>query len=202
MTEHKELLRKWLRVLFYVHTASLVIGIVNAVSNLDAVTAWVSRVLSVITIWSISQLKHVSPRYRKAAIFQTVLLVCLLITASASAAGTGVASIAVLVGSGCSLVATYQEYHAHAEVVAEQNRKLAEKWNALFGWEILVGALSSLISGAAALLLASAQMDTVRITTIILILTNVCSLLLQGLYLHYMNQTLKLIDNTEEFTDG
>lgn len=198
MNEHTDLLRKWLRILFYVHIASIAITAVNAVSNLDTITAWISKALSVVAIWSMFQLKDVNPRYRQAAVFSAAVLVCGLLTTPVNSSELGLSSILVLVGAIASWVATYQEYHAHSELVAEQDEKLAKKWNNLFGLEILVGLGVSLFSTVATLVLVSAEMDSGTVTTIILVVTYIVTLLLELLYLLYMNRTLKLFENGEE----
>lgn len=202
MNEHtesnREMLAKWLRILFYVHIASIAITAINTVSNLDTITAWISKALSVVAIWSMFQLKDVNPRYRQAAVFSAAVLVCGLLTTPISSSELGLSSILVLVGAIASCVATYQEYHAHSELVAEQDEKLAKKWNNLFGLEILVGLGVSLFSTVATLVLVSAEMDSGTVTTIILVVTNIINLLLAMLYLLYMNRTLKLFENGEE----
>lgn len=202
MNEHtesnREMLAKWLRILFYVHIASIAITAVNAVSNLDTITAWISKALSVVAIWSMFQLKDANPRYRQAAVFSAAVLVCGLLTTPVNSSELGLSSILVLVGAIASWVATYQEYHAHSELVAEQDEKLAKKWNSLFGAEILVGLGVSLFSTVATLVLVSAEMDSGTVTTIILVVTYIVTLLLELLYLLYMNRTLKLFENGEE----
>lgn len=197
MKEHEQLLSKWLRVLFYIHIASMVITAVNAVSNLDSITAWLSKALSAVVIWSLFQLKAVNPRYRKAAVAKAMVLLCGLLTTPVNTSALGLSSILLLVGATAAWVAAYQEYHAHGELIAEANEKLAKQWNSLFGLEILVGLGISLFSTVATLVLVSAEMDSGTVTTIILVITNIVYLLLDVLYLLYMYRSLKLIENNE-----
>lgn len=197
MNEHRDLLHKWLRILFYIHIAFLVITAINAVSNLDTVTGWIRKVLTVVIIWSLFQMKDVNPRYQKTAIAKIAVLVCGLLTTPVNTSALGMSGILALAGAIASWVSAYQEYHAHGEVIAEQDEKLAKKWNNLFGLEILVGLGISLFSTVTTLVLVAAEMDSKTVTTIILALTNIVTLMLDLLYLHYMNRTLKLIENEE-----
>lgn len=195
MNEHRGILGKWLRLLFYVHIAFLVITAINTVSNLDNITLWVRKALSVVAIWSMFQLKEVNPRYRTAAIANAAVLICGLLTTPVNTSALGLSSVLVLVGATASWIASYQEYHAHGEVVAEQDEKLAKKWNSLFGLEILVGLGVSLFSTAATVILVSAEMESATVTTIILAVTNIVYILLDVLYLLYINRTQKLLEN-------
>lgn len=200
MNEHTHLLKKWLRVLFYVHIGSLVITAINAVSDLDTITIWVGRVLSAALIWAMFQMREANPRYRGAAVAYTLVLVCGLATAFLSI--NTVSVLVTLAASVCSLVASYQEYHAHSEVVEEQDEKLSKQWSHLFWVEILVGLGISLLSTVATLVLVSAEMDSATITTIIFAVTSIINLLLGLLYLLYMNRTLKLLETREDVTYG
>lgn len=198
MNEHRELLSKLLRILFYVHIASLVIFAVNAVSSLESITTWVSKALTLAVIWSLFQLKGANPRYRTAAMCGAVDFICGLLLVNVSTSNLGVSGIAVLAGSVCSLIATYQEYHAHGELVRELDEKLSKKWSNLFVWEIVLGLLTSLVSVIATTILVTQEMDTATVTTIVGILTIIVNIGLSVLYLLYMQRTLKLIENGEE----
>lgn len=194
MKERKELLIKWLQMLFYIQIASMVITAVNAVSNLDTVTTWVSKALTVVAIWSLFQLKDVNPRYRTTTVSKAVALACGLLTTPVNTSALGLSSILVLVGAAASWIASYQEYHGHGELVAEADEKLAKKWNGLFMWEILIGLGISLISTITTTLMVATGVLTGTITTLIIALSTICGLALDGLYLYYMKQTIKLID--------
>ena len=68
MNEHREILSKYLRILFYTQIAYMGITCINAVTHWDGVTAWVNKGITVIGIWCLFQLPKVNPRYRTAAI--------------------------------------------------------------------------------------------------------------------------------------
>lgn len=194
MTEHKELLSKWLRVLFYTQAASMALTVVNAVSNLDSITAWILKAINLTVLWSLFQIKAVNPRYGKAALAKAVVLVCGFLTTPINSSALGLSSILLLVGATASWIAAYQEYHGHGELAAEQDQKLAEQWNSLFLKEILIGLGISVISTVGTTVLVTAGAVTGTITTVIIILSTICNLALEGLYLHYMKRTLTLFE--------
>ncbi len=194
MKEHRELLSKWLRVLFYAQVASMVLTVINAVSNLDPITAWILKAINLAALWSLFQIKAVNPRYRTAAIANAVVLISGLLTTPVNTSAVGFSSILMLVGGIVSWVASYQEYHGHGELVAEADELLAKKWNGLFLKEILIGLGISLISTVGTTVLVVAGTATGTVTTVIIALSTLCGLALKGLYLYYMKQTLNLLE--------
>ena len=195
MYEQKEILTKWLRTLFYVQIVSMVITAINAVSYLDNITGWLSKGCAVVAIWSFLQLKDVHPRYQTTAMAKAAVLICGLLTTSVNTFVPTFAGILMLAGSLASLAASYQEYHAHGELVEEAVPKLGKQWKDLFVWEIVVGLGISAISVVGTIVMVSADMLSGTITTVIMVLTTLCNLAFQGLYLWYMKRTLNLLEN-------
>ena len=194
MHEHKQLLQKWLKVLFYAQIVSIALTIINALTYLDNITAWILRVVNVAVLWSLFQLKDVNPRYRTAAIAKLGALICVLLTAPVNTR-LGLSSILMLVGSGCSWITAYQEYHGHGELVEAADSKLAKKWKDLFVWEIMIGLGISFISVGATTVLVAVGAASSSITTAIILLSTLSSLVLEALYLLYMKRTLELLNN-------
>ena len=195
MNEHRELLQKWLRMLFYIQIASMVLVVINALTYLDSITVWVNRAITVATVWCLFQLNAVNPRYRTSAITKAGVLICGLLTLPTNTSGLGLSSSLMLVGSICSWVTAYQEYHAHSEVVAEADEKLAKKWNGLFALEIAVAIGTSIISIIGTTIMVVTGVLTDTITTVLIGASTVLGLSLEGLYLLYMKRTLKLLEN-------
>ena len=194
MNEHKPLLQKWLKVLFYAQIASMAITVINAATYWDNITAWILKSVNVVVLWSLFQLKDVNPRYRTAAITKLGALICVLLTAPVNTR-LGLSSILMLVGSGCSWVTAYQEYHGHGEPVEAADSKLSKKWKDLFVWEIVIGLGISFISVGATTVLVAAGAASSSITTAIILLSSLSSLVLEALYLLYMKRTLELLNN-------
>ena len=194
MNEHRELLSKWLRILFYAQIASMVLALINMATYLDSITVWIGKAITVAVIRSLFQLRDVNPRYRTAAIAQTAVLVCGFLTTPVNTSAVGLSGILLLVGSLAAWVTAYQEYHAHGELVAEADERLAKKWDGLFLKEILIGLAISAISVVGTTVMVVAGMVSGTITTVIIALTTITNLALEGLYLLYMKQTLALIE--------
>lgn len=194
MTEHKELLQKWLRVLFYAQIAYMAITAINAVTRWDSITAWVNRGITLTVIWCLFQIREINPRYRTAAITRVGAFLCGLLTLPVNTSGLGLSSILMLVGSVCSWITAYQEYHGHGELVAEADEKLAKKWNDLFVWEIVVALATSVLSIVGTTFMVATGMLTATVTTVLIAVSTVIGLVLEGLYLQYMKQTLKLLE--------
>ena len=194
MYDHKEILTKWLRVLFYAQIAGIVLTVINMVTYLDNITAWISKAIAVACIWSLFQIQEANPRYRSAAIAKAAVLVCGLLTTPVNSSAVGLSSILALVGGIASWIASYQEYHAHGELVAEADEKLAKKWNGLFLKEVLVSLGISAFSVVGTIAMVGAGILSSNITTVVLTVFNGCLLVIEGLYLLYMKQTLALLE--------
>lgn len=194
MKEYKELLQKWLRMLFYIQIASMALVVVNALTYLDSITVWVNRGLTAAVIWCLFQLKDVNPRYRTSAITKAGVLICGLLTLPTNTSGLGLSSSLMLVGSICSWVTAYQEYHGHSELVAEADGKLAKKWSDLFVWEIAIAIGTSMISIVGTTIMVATGVLTDRIATVLIALSTILGLSLEGLYLYYMKRTLDLLE--------
>lgn len=147
---------KWLRILAYVTILSLINSAFDFLPFVPAaVTTWVSRGITAVTVYCMFKLSGMNRRYNRAAVFRAVTLGCALITSFAF--GSYLLSIAISV---FSILATYQEYAAHAEVVAEKDMHLSRKWCSLFYWELAAAVLLSLGSSVTAIILVSSQLQT------------------------------------------
>lgn len=182
-----ELLVKWLRVLMYIAIVSLVNSIVNFLPFVPASAAtWISRGIMVAMVICLSQMVPLNPRYKKAAIFRTVMLACTLVTAFLFPS-----NIITLVASVFSIMSVYQEYSAHSELIAELDPKLSKKWHTLFIWGIVLGILVAFGSFFAVLIIAMLEMNEVTTVAIIVGLISVPQLVIDVVYLQYLK---KMID--------
>lgn len=189
MNEQKTLLTKWLRNLLHLHIASLLIVVVNAITGLESFTRWVSWATSVGVILCLFRLQNVNQRYQKAAIFQAVVL-------GGSVASTLFDSLALLgtVASVCGIVAGYQEYHAHSELVAEVDDRLSRKWSGLFLWSLALGLVSGFASTALVTIGVLAEADVVMLAAVAVAVVLLSGAVVEILYLRYMDQTLNLLE--------
>ena len=176
---------KWLQYLLYVGIASLVSSLLG-IFGLSAMSRWIGLAISAATVYLLFQLAAANPRYKTAAIFYAVAL----------AGGLISNAILGLVGSICGIVAQYQEYHAHGELIEEQDPKLADQWGTLFGLEILVSIVAVLLTGLVVGILAAAtNISEAAILPVATILVAALGIALNALYLSYLNRTIKLLEN-------
>ena len=199
MNENKEfdpgMLTQWLRVLMYIAIASLVNSIVNLLPLMPAsITTWVSRGIMVAMIVCMFQLAPANERYKKAGILRAVMLGCALITAYLFGS-----MILTLTASIVSIVAVYQEYNAHSELVAEQDAKLSGKWHSLFNWSILAAVLLSFGASIVAVIfvMAGFQDGASRISRIVISLLNIPQVIIDIIYIMYIKKMIFIFETSE-----
>lgn len=175
---------KWLNYLLYVAIAALVNSLLGLI-GLSGLSRWIGLAISAATVYLLFMLAGSNPRYKTAAICYAVAL----------AAGLINNAVVGLAGSVCGIVAAYQEYHAHGELIAERDPKLADKWNTLFGLEIALTFVGILLMGLLVGLLAAAtSMSEAAIVPIVTIIVAVLGVALEALYLSYLKRTIALLE--------
>lgn len=177
---------KWLRILFYVHIASIVLSLISLLPIHNGFTTWISRAITAAVVICLFQLAPASDRYKKAAVFSAVSLGLNL------AATLLLTSLLTLSASILSILATYQEYSGHSDMVARADPKLSRRWHSLFNWQIIVGVLTAVVSMVAVVALAALEMNTTAITAIVVGALSLVSVVLSVLYLVYLNRMIKL----------
>lgn len=183
---------KWLRMLMYIAIATLVNTAISFLPVVPAVlTSWIARGIMVAMIVCMFRLAPVNARYRKAGIMRTVILACTLITSFIS--GTSLLNVAASI---LSIVAGYQEYSAHSELIADKDAKLSGKWHSLFNWSIATGLLLGFGTAVAVLLLTLMEMDVVGVTALVVGILSVPQMILNLVYVVYIKKTISALENT------
>lgn len=186
MKSNYDLIMKWLRVLVSIALVSLINSAVNFFPFVPAaITTWISRGIMVAMVVCMFQLAPVNVRYQKAGIFRAVMLVCTLITAFLYTS-----SILTLAASILSIIAVYQEYSAHSELIAEKDAKLSGKWHSLFNWGILAALLAGFGSVIVVLIVAMLEMDAVRVSGILVGVLSVPQFVIDVVYLLYLKKMI------------
>ena len=181
---------KWLRVLMYIAIASLINSVINNLPFVaSTVTTWISRGIMVAMIVCMFQLAHANERYQKAGIIRAVMLVCTLITAFVK--GTSVLTLAASI---LSIIAVYQEYNAHSELIADKDSRLSGKWHSLFGWSLVAAVLVGFGSTVTVLILSLMGMDTVRLTAIIIGILSIPQMILDVVYMMYIKKMISAFE--------
>ena len=130
------------------------------------------------------RLAPVNERYKKAGVLRAVWLGCMI------ASLIFMPSILSLVASILSIVAVYQEYNAHSEVIAEKNAKLSRNWHNLFNWSIVTGLLVGFGSMVTALITSFAGVEITRITAIVTGILSIPQLVIEIVYMLYLKKML------------
>ena len=122
------------------------------------------------------------------------LLGCALFTAFISGS-----TILTLTASIVSIIAVYQEYSAHSELVADKDAKLSGRWHSLFTWSILAAVLLSFGATAVAVILVLADMEgsASRISAITIALLSIPQCVIDIVYITYIKKMIALFRESE-----
>ncbi len=188
----KESAAKWLKYLFYIHIVSVAISLISLLPIVDNWIVWISRAVALATVVCLFQLASAHKRYQKAAFFRAGMLSISLFHAFFSGR-----TFLILVSSVFSIIAVYQEYNGHGELVQDLDPGLSRKWKKLFTWQVLCSILVSLltvtVSVILALLLNSGTNAPTAAATVVQVVAEGMSLALEAVYLIYLNRTIHLI---------
>ena len=183
---------KWLRYLFYVHLAGIVVSLFSLLPVGGNLAVWCSLAVALAAVICLFGLAPGYPRYRKAACFRAAMLVFSLIHTVFS-----LRTPLVLVSSLCSIIAVYQEYSGHRALIRDLDAGLARKWNQLFIWQIVCSVLISLattvVSVILALLLNSGESVPATAAIVVQVAAEGTSLVLEAVYLVYLKRTIHLM---------
>jgi len=177
---------KWLRVLMYIAITSLVNSIANYFPFVSAdVTTWISRGIMVAMILCMFQLSSVNRRYKTAAILRTIWLGTLLVGTLLHIPATLILGTSIL-----SVIAVYQEYHGHSELIEEMDNELSGKWNSLFIWSFIAPLLLSIGSSVAMVTATFMNLDVAKITAITTGIMRIPQYLVDVIYLMYLKSMI------------
>jgi len=185
----------WLPVLMYCALASLINSVISYFPLIPAsLTTWISRGIMLAVTICMFQLVPVHDRYRKAGIFRAIMLACNLITSFLVGS-----MILTLTASIASIIAVYQEYSAHAEVISDKDSKLGRAWHSLFIWSILAAVLLSFGATIVAVILVMTKLDggASRISAIAIGLLSIPQCVIEILYIRYIKKMLTLFSDEE-----
>ncbi len=197
MNRNAGFITKWLRILGYISLASIFNSLISLVPVVPgSVTTWISRGITVAAIISMFQLTPVNSRYQKAGLFRALMLVFSLVATFQYAS-----IVLTLAASIFSIIAVYQEYSAHSELIAGMDSKLSGKWHSLFNWGIASAVLGSFGSIIAVLIVTMLQMDAVTITAVIIGILSVPQLVIDVIYILYLKKMVVLINDEAEVHD-
>lgn len=185
MNENTPSPTKWLQYMLYVGIASAALTILSIFLPAN-LTHWIGIAANGVLTYLMFRLAPSNARYKKAGIFYAVSL------------GVTILGVRILglVGDICAIVAQYQEYHAHGELIAERNPKQAEKWGSLFWLQFALSIVIVLLAGLiAGILAAVVQLDEAAVVTVTTVLIAAFGLGLKVLYLVYLKRTIQALES-------
>ena len=185
MPNNKELFLNWMQNLFYVQCVALALALIAKLPFIGSWFNWVIRITTIATIFMLYKLSPLNKRYLKSAIFMGVTILT-----SIFLKGLGILAIVSVI---CSIIAVYQEYMGHSEVIKEVDSKLSKKWNSLFNWELwggfLIGGVTAPIVVAIGLL---GNSNVELATNVVTVVTTCFTIILDIVYLMIMKCMIKM----------
>ena len=195
MTTNKELFMKWMQNLFYIQCVALTLTLIAYLPFIGSWFSWVIRLTTIATIFVLCKLSPLNTRYLKAAIFSGASLITAILL-------KGLGALAI-VGAICSLIAVYQEFKGHSELIEEMDAKLSRNWNSLFNWELWGGFLIGGITAPIVVAIGLAGNSNAELATaIVTIAIAGVTLTLDVVYLMLMKRMLKVYANYEPLVEN
>ena len=190
MNENRIDFTKWLRVLIYIAIARIVNTVVGIPAFIPtALTAWISRILMAGMVLAMFKLAPANDRYKKTGI---QLAIVLILTIATELLNTG--AVLTLIAGILSIVAEYQEYHGHSELIEEKDHQLSGKWISLFMWSIVIGLILGFASTAAGVLAAVAGVDTETAALVIAAVMMIPEYIIVIFYILYLKKMIALFE--------
>ena len=135
------LMAKWLMTMFWANIAHIIINFIKIESSVvyTTIQASLASICTLIICLALFQMRGEDKRYSLAALFMLIPIVLdtvfgVLIGYSNS---IGMAILVALVSVILSLLATYNEYHAHSCIVGGLDCELGDRWQKLWVWQII-----------------------------------------------------------------
>lgn len=179
---------KWLWYLFYIHIASMLLSLPALIFLDNPITPWLGHLATAGVIVCLFHLAPANGRYRTAAVLTTVHLGLTILAA------LFLPNLLTMAASILSIIAGYQEFYGHAEMVEEKDSRLSQRWKSLFVWQILIGVISGFSSAAAVVIMVLADMDPARITAMVAGSVILVALIPGILYLLYLRKMIRMFE--------
>lgn len=142
MVRRAPLMAKWLWVMFWANIAHIIINFIKIESSVvyTTIQATLANVCTLVICFSLFKMRGEDERYGRAALFQLIPLVFNLIPTLVMDSYDTMVWLSVLVAlisAVLSLLATYNEFHAHSCIVGGLDCDLGDRWQKLWVWQII-----------------------------------------------------------------
>lgn len=206
---------KWLKILLYCQIAALVFTLLDYIPLSINLFLWPKRLCQVGSILCLFGLAFAGRRYRIAAIFgtiqfsltiiQSVIFVFVRLLMWQGIYGTEdfeawsqFCAVLNLVGMVAGWVYLYHYFHAHGDLIQDDDPALSRKWNNLFFWELAAGILLSIASMIFSNLYLEMETQLQNISTLFYTVIRIPRHIVALLGILYLNRTIHIVQNWEE----
>ena len=136
------LMAKWLMTMFWANIAHIIINFIKIESSVvyTAIQSTLVLICSLVICLSLFKMRGEDERYGRAALFQLIPLVINLIPTLVMDSYNTLVWLSVLVSliaAVLTLLATYNEFHAHSCIVGGLDSELGDRWQKLWVWQII-----------------------------------------------------------------
>ena len=136
------LMAKWLMIMFWMNIAHIIINFIKIESSVvyTAIQSTLVFICSLVICLSLFKMRGEDERYGRAALFQLIPLVINLVPALVMDSYNTLVWLSVLVSliaAVLTLLATYNEFHAHSCIVGGLDSELGDRWQKLWVWQII-----------------------------------------------------------------
>ena len=135
------LMAKWLMTLFWANIAHIIINFIKIESSVVYTTTQpiLANVCTLVICFSLFQMRGEDKRYSLAALFMLIPVVLDTVFGMLIGYGdsTGLVIVVALISVVLSLLATYNEFHAHSCIVGGLDSELGDRWQKLWVWQII-----------------------------------------------------------------
>ena len=136
------LMAKWLMTMFWANIAHIIINLIKIESSVVYTTIQniLIAICSLVICLSLFKMRGEDERYGRAALFQLIPLVINLVPTLVMDSYSTLVWLSVLVSliaAVLTLLATYNEFHAHSCIVGGLDCELGDRWQKLWVWQII-----------------------------------------------------------------
>ena len=215
MLKNRVDLIKWLKILLYCEIAALVFSLLDYIPIGFSLFTWLIRICQIGTIVCLFGVTFAGKRYLAAAIlgsiqliltvaqsviiffFQLLMMQGILHTDDFKA-WSNFCAVLNLIAMVAGWIYTYQLYHAHGNLIKEQDATLWRKWHHLFFWSLAAGIGVTLCSMIFSTIYTDMGLNNQTILTLFYSLIGVPGQIITLMGIIYLHRTIQIIQTQEE----
>ena len=182
------LMAKWLMTMFWVNIAHIIINFIKIESSVVYTTtqAILINVCTLILCLALFQMRGEDERYGRAALFTLIPVVLDTVFGILIGYGdsTGMVIFVALISVILTLLATYNEFHAHSCIVGGLDSELGDRWQKLWVWQV-IGITGTVLS------LFVAALGAAGLGAVLVLIVAIYVLVIQIIYLVTLYRSAK-----------